>query len=101
MITPTVGRVMWYRPGEQLGALVQHDAAQPMVAHVCYVWNDNLVNLLVIDHAGVRHARTSVPVVQGGSPYTAGPSPYCEWMPYQKGQAAKAEALEAKLGADA
>ena len=97
MIKPTVGRVMWYRPGDYLIGLVEHDPAQPMTAHVCYVWNDNMVNLLVIDHAGNTQVRTSVPIVQDGSPYTAGPSPYAEWMPFQKGQAAKTEAAEAKL----
>lgn len=95
MITPTIGRVMWYRPGEFLNGLTQHSADQPMTAHVCYVWSDNMVNLLVIDHAGMTQARTSVPIVQEGGPYTAGPSPYAEWMPYQKGQAAKHEAERA------
>jgi len=37
-----------------------------------------------------------VAIVQDGSPYVAGALPYAEWMPYQKGQAAKTEALEAK-----
>lgn len=88
MITPTIGRVMWFHPGEFLNGMTQHSAHQAMTAHVCYVWNDNLVNLFVIDHAGVTWARTSVPIVQDGSPYTVGASPYAEWMPYQKKVAA-------------
>lgn len=100
MIKPTVGRVMWYRPGDNLqGGMTQHDPAQPMSAHVVFVWNDHMVNLLVIDHAGGIHARSSVPIVQDGSPWSAGPSPYAEWMPYQKGQAAKAEDLEKQIAA--
>jgi hypothetical protein len=94
MITPTVGRVVWYRPQEHIDGLTQHDPAQPMAAHVAYVWNDELVNLLVIDHGGKVHSRTSVPLIQEGGTCTAGSSPFCEWMPYQKGQAAKYEALE-------
>jgi hypothetical protein len=101
MIKPTVGRVMWYHPGDYANDLdlVQYDKAQPMAAHVAYVWNDHMVNLLVIDHKGAAHQRKSVPIVQEGSPYTVGRSPYCEWMPYQKGQAAKAEELEKKIAA--
>ena len=99
MIRPTVGRVMWYHPGDYSDGIVQHDPAQPMAAHVCYVWGDHMVNLLVIDHSGGTHARTSVPIVQEGSPYSAGPLPYAEWMPYQKGQAAKHDAAEKQAGA--
>ena len=101
MIRPTVGRVMWYRPGVHLAGLVANPAglegAQPLAAIVTYVWNDNMVNLAVFGHDGTVQARTSVPIVQDGSPWTADQSPYAEWMPFQKGQAAKTEALEAKL----
>lgn len=90
MIVPSIGRVMWYHPQNSIANMTQHDSKQPMIGHVCYVWNENMVNLLVIDHNGKRHERTSVPVVQDGSPYTVGDSPYVEWMPYQIGQAAKA-----------
>jgi hypothetical protein len=99
MIKPSIGRVMWYRPGEYLGDMVQHDRSQPMMAHVCYVWGDHMVNLMVIDHDANQHKRTSVPIIQEGSPWNIGPSPYAEWMPFQKGQAAKTEAAE--LGAAA
>lgn len=91
-IIPTVGRVVWYHPGNYTNGMTQYNAAQPMDAHIVYVWGDDMVNLLIVDHAGVTHERTSVPLVQEGSQYIAGPSPYCEWMPYQKGQAAKQDA---------
>jgi len=97
MIKPTVGRVVWYRPNA-------HDdlygSDQPLAAHVAYVWSDTMVNLMVIDHNGGTHPRTSVVLRHGESSPPGGQS-YCEWMPYQKGQAAKAEALEQKLGAGA
>ncbi len=91
MIKPTVGRVMWYWPFKM------EDGGQPYAAIVTRVWGDNMVNLAVFDDGGVLQPKHSVPIVQDGSPYTAGASPYCEWMPYQLGQAAKAEALETKL----
>jgi len=46
----------------------------------------------IIPTNGEIHRRTSVPIVQDGSPFTAGDSVYCEWMEYQKGQARKHEA---------
>lgn len=63
-----------------------------MAALVTWVWGDHMVNLVVFDSNGNPMGRTSVPVVQEGSPYTVGDSPYVEWMPYQIGQAKKNEA---------
>jgi hypothetical protein len=94
MIEPTVGRVVWYRPNEH-DAKQLHAGDQPLAAHVAYVHSTHLVNLLVIDPNGTDHARTSVSLVQDGHSISGGSS-YCEWMSYQKGQAAKTEALEAK-----
>ena len=84
MIIPAVGRVMWYWPAKE------HRGDQPWAATVAYVHGDNMVNLAVIDANGnANGGKTSVPIVQEGSPYTAGASPYAEWMPYQIGQAAR------------
>lgn len=85
MIKPTIGRVMWYWP------VKEQRQEQPQACLVTWVWGDNMVNLVVFDSVGVPHSRTSVPIVQDGSPYTAGDSPYVEWMPYQIGQAKKHE----------
>jgi hypothetical protein len=94
MITPTVGRVVWFRPGirdtERMTVL---DGQQPMKADVVFVRSDRNVNLLVVDHAGDQHPRAGVELIQEGDPVPKSGS-YCEWMPYQKGQAAKTEALE-------
>lgn len=97
MIKPTVGRVVWYQPNdadaEKLGALA-FGSSQPLAAHVAYVHSDIMVNLMVIDPNGNPHSRTSVRLVQAGELPLVGES-FCEWMPYQVGQAKKHEA-EAK-----
>lgn len=93
MIPPSIGRVVWYHP-----SAAERIEGQPndqvLAAHVTYVWSDRLVNLMVITPNGTPFGVTSVQLVQDND---EGPSErYAEWMPYQKGQAAKAEALEAK-----
>ena len=82
MIKPTIGRVVWYWPSENMD--------QPMAATVAYVWGDRMVNLSVADHNGKQFNVTSVPLLQGDETFK--PSGfYCEWMPYQVGQAKKDE----------
>jgi hypothetical protein len=113
MIKPTVGRVVHFRPSEadcammnvfgvgplSVGPLSPQDepggAAQPLRADVVFVWNDHMVNLLVTDHIGETYIRQRVPLRQDDDPVP--PGSYCEWMEYQKGQAARAEALDAEL----
>lgn len=89
MIKPTIGRVVWfYKYVDGQG----HKG--PLAAHVCCVHSDFMVNLMVIDESGVPRSQTSVHLIQEA------PVPnydYCCWMPYQKGQAAKTEALEAQV----
>lgn len=92
MIKPTVGRVVWYHPATFNG--LAGDSVQPLAAIVARVWTDASVNLAVFDSNGVSHSRTSVLLVQEDDPVPDGA--YCEWMPYQKGQAAKTESLDAK-----
>ena len=90
MIKPSVGRVLWFfRDANQ---------DQPMAAQISYVWSDRLVNIGYLDPNGNARAETSVQLVQDGDS-VFGPCRYCRWMPYQQGQAAKAEALEAQLNA--
>lgn len=91
MIKPTIGRVMWYWPHKD------DREDQPLACLVTYVHDDNMVNLVVFDMGGFPMGEQSVPIVQDGSPHSVGVNPYCEWMPYQKGQAAKAEAAEKAL----
>jgi hypothetical protein len=86
VIKPTVGRVVWFWiPGSP--------QTEPLAAMVAAVVTDSIVNLSVIDAEGNQHAQKGVPLIQEGEKPPA--MPYCEWMPYQKGQAAKTEAVEA------
>lgn len=94
MIKPTVGRVVWYWPSPK-EHIVGNDGGQPLAALVAHVWSDTCVNLAVFDANGCGHSRTSVLLHQDGNPRPG--AGFCEWMPYQKGQAAKTEALEAAL----
>ena len=83
MIKPSIGRIMWYWPDKQ------SRGDQPWAAIVTYVHSDHMVNLAVWDANANAKITTSVPVVQDGSPFIVGDSPYVEWMPYQIGQAKK------------
>lgn len=91
IIKPTVGRIVWYyREDTDPGPSTD---GQPLAAVVAWVWDDTMVNLHVIDSNGHGYSRASVRLVQEGGLMPNGR--YCAWMPYQKGQAAKTEALEA------
>lgn len=87
MIKPTPGRVVWYYPpaGCESSAFVSAGDGVPHAAHIARVWSDTCVNLMVIDANGNPRSRTSVLLVQGDNPRPA--SEFCEWMPYQIGQA--------------
>lgn len=98
IIKPTIGRKVWYRHdgnttidimGGMLHPIAYSD--QPMDATVIYVWGDRMVNLRIVDHAGNAFSLASVTLVQEGDATPGGR--YCEWMPYQQGQARK-EAAE-------
>jgi hypothetical protein len=86
MIKPTVGRVVWFRILPE---------AREQAAVVCYVHDDRMVNLVVFDMNGVPYSACSVKLLQDDD--EAPKYQHCLWMPYQKGQAAKTEALEAQL----
>ena len=91
MIKPTIGRVVWLWPSAELQAnpnlnLAYSDKTMPLAATVAYVWSDRLVNLSAVDQNGKPFGLTSVTLLQGDETYNPMGS-YCEWMPYQKGQA--------------
>jgi hypothetical protein len=90
MISPTVGRVVWFYPA---GASPN---SQPTAGVVAYVHTDRCVNIGGFDHNGNYFAACSVLLVQDGDPVPGG-GYYAEWMPYQRGQAAKADALMCKI----
>ena len=106
MIKPTVGRKVWYRPSKfdmsGAGAMQAASAGpggemQPLDATVIAVWGDRMVNLLVVDITGKLYPKLSVTLLQeGDAPGKDADGNviggYAEWMPYQQGQAKKAEA---------
>lgn len=98
MIQPTPGRVVWYHPAAGDTGIAINDPSQPCAAMIAYVWHAHMVNLTVSDHNGQAQSRTSVRLLQDGEKPMPGTA-YCEWMPFQKGQAAKTEALERQVGA--
>ncbi|MGC8384997.1 hypothetical protein ACP3P8_23205 [Pseudomonas aeruginosa] len=90
MIKPTVGRVLWFWPSpEDRCARIE---GQPLAAIVAHAWSDTCVNLAYFDANGVHRHKTSVLLVQEGAQRPA--AGFAEWMPYQKGQAAKTEAVQ-------
>lgn len=92
IITPTIGRKVWFWPnGMKLtaaGPLNVFDEKQALDATVVCVYGDRMVNLSVKDHGGRVHSVRSCTLLQNGDPVPGGY--YCEWMPYQVSQAAKA-----------
>lgn len=100
-ITPTPGRVVWYYPSKDdaLQSFSSVAAGKPLAAIVAHVWSDTCINLMVIDPNGNPAPRASVLLLQGD-----GDRPdhnFAEWMPYQKGQAAKHELLVGQAASDA
>ena len=89
-ILPTVGRVVWFTPSRSFTPpdFLTIDQDKPCSASVAYVWSDSLVNLTVSDHYGKTFPMTSVQLVQVDEPRPEN-GYFCEWMPYQVGQAAK------------
>jgi hypothetical protein len=90
---PTIGRKVWFRlngasigePGTKQPEEFVKD--QAMDATIVCVWGDTMVNLSVTDHGGTVHSIRSVTLRREGE--LAPQGMYCEWMPYQLGQAAK------------
>ena len=85
MIKPTIGRAVLVHRG---------NSDVPEAAFITYVWGDRMINVGGFDHNGIPFALCSIQLAQDDDAVSF---PYAEWMPYQKGQAAKTEALEAQL----
>ena len=88
MIKPTIGRVVLFHP--------KKNAEVVFPALVCFVHNDSMINVGGFDNNGNAFGSCSVRLIQDGeeAPNTG---PYAEWMPYQKGQAAKTEDMEKQV----
>ncbi len=96
MIKPSIGRVVWYHPSPSDPG--SHNPGDIHAAIIARVWSDTCINVAVFDSNGVAYSRTSVlllqPVDEQETPTGGG---YAEWMPYQIGQAGKAEQLQSKV----
>jgi hypothetical protein len=101
MIEPTPGRVVWYWPGEFepiVRPLPRDGVPRPLAAHIANVHTSRSVTLMVIDANGCPQPRALVQLRQNDDAIIGdGRLGYCEWMPFQKGQVAKTEALERKV----
>ena len=84
MISPSIGRVVWYYPPGH------PEGEQPFAAIVAHVWSDTCVNLAIFDANGrpMADPPTSVLLVQPGE-YPPSDGGYCCWMPFQINTAAK------------
>lgn len=94
-IDPTVGRVVWFHPATNS---TKHGFEPNAIcaAQIARVLPDGRLNLGVLDGNGAHHPMTEVPLIQERE--TAPENGYwAEWMPYQRGQAERTEALEKEL----
>jgi hypothetical protein len=97
MIEPTIGRVVWLYRRSAI------HVNKPEAALVADAWLDKdgkhwYLNLSATDHLGNQFSMTSVPLIQDTADADVNAiRPYATWMPYQKGQAARAEELEKEL----
>lgn len=81
---PTIGRVVYF---------FRDNSPHHNAAIVADVIGGHTINLAVINHDGSWGAFTEVPHKDDTKPHM----PHWDWMPYQKGQAAKTEALQDEL----
>jgi hypothetical protein len=79
VIKPTIGRVVLFH---------RERGDEPYPALVAYVHSDTCINVGGFTHGGSPFCETSVPLLQDDEPAPE-VGYYAEWMPYQKGQAAK------------
>lgn len=92
MIEPGIGRIVHFYPaGHAPGAL-------PHAAMIVGISSERVINLAIWDHEGHHYHGTDVQLLQDNDVPTEGQC-HAEWMPFQKGQAAKTEALQAQLAA--
>lgn len=94
MIKPTVGRIVIFRAKLLPDSHPKESPEQAAI--VTKVHDDRRVNLTVFGHEGGFFTFKDATLVQPGDEAPADRA-YCEWMPYQKGQAARAEQLEKQI----
>lgn len=97
VIQPTVGRVVHYEPAPSDPGfhLCADYGKETQAALIVFVNDDGTVNLGVFDKFGHTYPKQRVPLIQDGEPSPE--NGYAHWMPYQVGQAAKTEQVQAEL----
>jgi hypothetical protein len=104
MIEPTIGRIVWiYGRGCDEGDEPTQPTDKPEAAMIADCWQQKgtgrwHLNVGGLDHEGRFFTETHVPLVQEFTRPATNDRPFATWMPFQKGQAAKTEALEKQLG---
>ena len=92
-IKPTVGRVVLFVPGAAvLPGFAKPAEGEPCAALIAHVHGDRCINVAAFDANGVPRNFTSVTLLQGDDVAFEG-AMHAKWMDYQKGQAAKADAI--------
>ena len=72
MMSPTVGRVVYYNQGTK-------EDPKLLASIIAFVWSESMVNLMAIDPNGNPVSKTSVAQGTGAGNW--------DWMPYQKSKA--------------
>lgn len=85
MISPSIGRVVWYYPPGSIDP-------QPWPALICYVHSDRLINLGGFKADGTTFDAREVRLVQDVSETVKLSDGFASWMPYQQKVAAEAQA---------
>lgn len=88
MITPTIGRIVWFTPPWNRDE--RRDTDQPLAAIVVYVYSDREVNLVVFGQDGYTEPRIGVSLLQDDDGIPTDTC-YAQWMPYQIGAARRYE----------
>jgi len=100
MIKPTVGRVVLFHPNSGYPHVAAPSNGDPVPALIVRIWGDRMVNLGGFDANDAPFGATSVTLCHDDAEIGHAKSEgraYACWMPYQLGQAAKTEALEARI----
>ena len=87
MITPTIGRKIWFWPNQtNMFSCSVLDATQAFDATIVFVHGANRINIQTVDHVGTTYVLHNVYLQQEGAPEPLLGTFYCTWMPYQLGQ---------------
>lgn len=96
-IEPTIGRVVHYYHRDPAHDDPETEAPiiGPQTALLCGINEDGTINVCHFDDQGNARPATNILLIQDedGEPDEETLS-WCEWMPFQKGQAQKTEQLE-------